>query len=119
MVVLPAGRPRGAAGPGNVVALEALPGSFVYSTNGANDVVGAPLVDAGGRVVGLTAPTPRFPQPAVPRAFGTPIERIWPFLNDHLPDLEPSDPPEAAKAWEKIVNESSGHLVTVISRPGP
>jgi tetratricopeptide (TPR) repeat protein len=119
MVVLPAGRPRGAAGPGNVVALAALPGSFVYSTNGANDVVGAPLVDAGGRVVGLTGATPLFPQPAVPRAFGTPIERIWPFLNDHLRDLKPSGPPEAAKAWEKIVNESLRHLVTVISRPGP
>jgi tetratricopeptide (TPR) repeat protein len=119
MVVPPPGRPRSAAGPGNVVALAALPGNFVYSTNGANDLVGAPLVDAGGRVVGLVAATPRFPQPGAPRAFGTPIERIWPFVNDHLPDLEPSDSPEAAKAWEKIVGESLRHLVTVISRPGP
>jgi hypothetical protein len=119
MVVPPAGRPRGAAGPGTVVALEALPGSFVYSTNGANDVVGAPLLDAGGSVIGFTGATPRFPQPVAPRAFGTPIERIWPFLKDHLPDLKPSGPPEAAKAWEKIVGESSRHLVTVISRPGP
>ena len=119
MVVLPAGRPRAADGPGTVVALEALPGSFVYSTNGGSDVVGAPLLDADGRVIGLTAATPRFPQPGAPRAFGTPIERIWPFLNDHLPDLKPSDPPEAAKPWEKIVSSSSGNLVTVISRPGP
>jgi len=119
MVVPPAGRPRGAAGPGTVVALEALPGSFVYSTNGASDVVGAPLLDAGGSVIGFTAATPMFPQPVAPRAFGTPIERIWPFLKDHLPDLEPSDPPEAAKAREKIVGESSRHLVTVIFRPGP
>jgi len=119
MVVPPAGRPRAADAAGNILALEALPGSFVYSTNGASDVVGAPLLDAGGRVVGLTGATPRFPQPGAPRAFGTPIERIWPFLKDHLPDLEPSDPPALAKAWEKIVNESSGHLVTVISRPGP
>jgi hypothetical protein len=119
MVVPPPGKPRGADGPGTVVALDALPGSFVYSTHGANDVVGAPLLDAGGRVIGLTAATPRFPQPGAPRAFGTPIERIWPFLKDHLPDLEPSDPPALAKAWEKIVSSSSGNLVTVVARPGP
>jgi hypothetical protein len=70
-------------------------------------------------VIGFTAATPRFPQPGAPRAFGTPIERIWPFLKDHVPDLEPSDPPEAAKAWGKILDESSRHLVTIISRPGP
>jgi len=119
MVVPPPGRPRAADGPGTVVAVEVLPGSFVYSTNGANDVVGATLLDAGGRVIGLTAATPTFPQPRAPRAFGTPIERIWPFLKENLPDLKPSAPPVAAKAWEKIVGESSRHLVTVIFRPGP
>ena len=119
MLVLPPGRPRGVDVPGTVMAVDVLSGSFVYSTNGANDVVGAPLVNAGGRVIGLTGATPRFPQPGAPRAFGTPIERVWPFLKDHLPDLKPCDPPEAAKAWEKIVGESLRHLVTVISRPRP
>ena len=103
----------------SMMAVDVLSGSLVYSTNGASDVVGAPLLDAGGRLIGLTGATPRFPQPGAPRAFGTPIERVWPFLKDHLPDLKPCDPPEAAKAWEKIVGESLRHLVTVISRPRP
>ena len=117
IVVRPAG--RGPVSPGSVVALDALPGVFVHTAAGPGTVVGAPLIDAGGRVVGLTAATPQFNQPGTPRAFGTPIERVWPFLKDHLPDLEPAESADAKKPWEKVASDASRRMVTVVARPAP
>ena len=119
IVVPPAGRGRGVPGPGTIVALEVLPGVFVHTAAGPSTVVGAPLVDAGGRIVGLTAATPQFNQPGATRAFGTPIERIWPFLKDHLPDLEPAEAPNARRPWEKVASEASRRMVRVVARPAP
>lgn len=121
--VPPPGRSRGGTGlaarPAAVVALNPLPGLFVHTAPLAGGLVGAPIVDAGGRVVGLTAATPQFNQPGAARAFGTPIERIWPFLKDHLPDLEPAKAPDAKIPWEKVANEASRRMVTVVARPDP
>ena len=119
IVVPPAGRGREAPSPGTVVALDVLPGVFVHTAAGPSTVVGATLVDAGGRIVGLTAATPQFKHPAATRGFGTPIERIWPFLKDHLPDLEPAAAPNARKPWEKVASEASRRVVTVVARPAP
>lgn len=119
IVVPTAGRGRGATTPGKVIALDVLPGVFVHAAAGPSSVLGAPLVDTGGRVVGLTATTPQFNQPDSARAFGTPIERVWPFLKDHVPDLEPAEAPDAKKPWEKVASDASRRMVTVVARPAP
>jgi Flp pilus assembly protein TadD len=123
MAVPPPGRSRGGTGlaarPAAVVALNPLPGLFVHTAPLAGGLVGAPIVDAGGRVVGLTASTPEVSLPGPPRAFGAAIERIWPFLKDHLPDLEPAESAESAGAWEAIVGGVSGRVVDVVARPAP
>lgn len=119
IVVPTAGRGGGATTPGKVIELDVLPGVFVHAAAGPSSIVGAPLVDAGGRVVGLTATTPQFNQPGAPRAFGTPIERIWPFLKDHLPDLEPAEAADAKKPWDKVASDASQRMVTVVARPAP
>lgn len=119
VVVPPAGRGRGPVSPGSMVALDVLPGVFVHTAAGPSRDIGVPLIDAAGRVIGLTASTPLFTQPGEARAFGTPIERIWPFLKDHLPDLEPSEAANVAKPWEKLASEASRRMVAVVARPGP
>jgi Flp pilus assembly protein TadD len=123
MAVQPAGPSRAgsdlAANPGAVVALNALPGLFVHTSPFASGLVGAPIVDAGGRIIGLTAAMPEVSLPGPPRAFGTAIERIWPFLQEHLPDLEPAESAESAVAWEAVVDSVSGRVVDVVARPAP
>jgi tetratricopeptide (TPR) repeat protein len=119
IVVPPAGRARWPASPGTVVALDVLPGVFVHTAAGLSRVVGVPLMDSAGTVIGLTASTPQFNQPGTPRAFGTPIERVWPFLKDHLPDLEPAEAADVAKSWEKLASDASRRMVTVVARPAP
>lgn len=108
-----------AANPGAVVALDVLPGVFVYSAPVAGDPIASPIIDAGGRVIGLTALTPEVTLPGPPRAFATPIERVWPFLKDHLPDLEPAEARDAKKPWEKVASDASRRIVTVVARPTP
>jgi hypothetical protein len=83
------------------------------------DLIASPIIDAGGRVIGLTALTPEVTLPGPPRAFATPIERVWPFLKDHLPDLEPAEAPDAKKPWEKVASDASRRMVTVVARPAP
>jgi len=117
IVVPPPGRGRGPVSPGAVVAHDVLPGVFVHTAAGPGTVVGAPLIDPGGRVVGLTAATPLFEQPGAARSFGAPIERVWPFLKDHLPDLEPAEAADAKKPWEKVASDASRRMVTVVARP--
>jgi len=123
MVVQPATRSpagsRPASKPGSVVALAVLPEVFVHSATGAGDLVGCPLVDAGGRVIGFTAATPEITLPGPPRAFGTPIERIWPFLRDHLPDLEPAESAESTRSWDAVAVDVSAGLVDAVARPAP
>jgi tetratricopeptide (TPR) repeat protein len=108
-----------AANLGTVVALDVLPGGFVHSAPVAGDLIASPIIDAGGRVIGLTALTPEVTLPGPPRAFATPIERVWPFLKDHLPDLEPAEAPDAKKPWEKVASDASRRMVTVVARPAP
>jgi len=105
--------------PGVVVAAEVVPGLFVHTATGPRGPAGTPLVDAGGRVIGLVAATPEVALPGPPRAFGTAIEQIWPFLREHLPDLEPAEPANTAMAWEGVVGEVSGRMVLVVARPAP
>jgi tetratricopeptide (TPR) repeat protein len=114
----PAGS-RSASKPGSVVALGVLPEVFVHTAAVADDRVGCPLVDAGGRVIGFTAATPEITLPGSPRAFGTPIERIWPFLRDHLPDLEPAESAESSRSWDAVAVDVSAGLVDVVARPAP
>lgn len=105
--------------PGTVVALGVLPEVFVHTVTAASQPVALPLVDSGGLVIGFTASTPDIPLPGPPRAFGTPIERIWPFLRDHLPDLEPAESAESARTWDTVAVDVSARLVDVVARPAP
>jgi tetratricopeptide (TPR) repeat protein len=123
IAVQPAAAGRAGSGPaptpGVVRAAEVLPGLFVHTATGPRGPAGIPLVDAGGRVIGLVAATPEVPVPGPPRAFGTAIERVWPFLREHLPDLEPTAPASSALAWEGVVGEVSGRMVEIVARPAP
>jgi S1-C subfamily serine protease len=105
--------------PGVVLAAEVLPGLFVHTATGPRGPAGTPLVDAGGRVIGLVAATPEVALPGQPRAFGTAIEQVWPFLREHIPDLEPTAPASSALAWEGVVGEVSGRMVEIVARPAP
>lgn len=119
LVVLPANKYRKSRKPGVVVALDVLPGRFVHTAGSSIDGVGAPLVDTSGRVIGLTDSTPWFKQPGTPRGFATPIERVWPFLKDHLPELVATEASNVARPWEKVAADAAQRLVTVVARPSP
>ena len=70
-------------------------------------------------MIGLVAATPEVALPGQPRAFGTAIEQVWPFLREHIPDLEPTAPASSALAWEGVVGEVSGRMVEIVARPAP
>lgn len=104
---------------GEVLALDVLPGTFVHSATVPGNTTGLPIIDRTGRLIGLTASTPQFTQPGTPRAFGTSIERIWPFLKDHVPDLEPSESAASGADLAEIGRDILSRMVTVVAKPAP
>lgn len=112
---LPPGRRGGpAAEPGSLVAADVMPdGVFVHAAAGPGQSAVIPLADRSGRVVGLSMAAP----PVPPRGLGRSIERIWPFLRDHLPDLEPVEEAEPQPSWDAVRTELARATVTVVARP--
>jgi len=98
---------------------DAPPGWFVHTAPVSARAVGGPLVDASGRVIGVSLPSPRLALPGPRRSFGFAIDRLWPFLDDHLPDLEPGTAESSPASWDAVAASVSRGVVTVIARPAP
>lgn len=63
-------------------------GRFVHTAMVPRGPGGGPILDESGRVVGMVAATPRTDASGNVAGFGIPVERIWPVIKDHLPDVE-------------------------------
>jgi Flp pilus assembly protein TadD len=103
---------------GSLVAADVMPdGVFVHTAAGLGHPAATPLADRSGRVVGLSIAAPSVPLAGTPRGAGRSIERIWPFLRDHLPDLEPVVAAEPRPSWDAVRAELAKGTVTVVARP--
>lgn len=98
---------------------DAPPGWFVHTAPVSARAVGGPLVDASGRVIGVSLPSPRLELPGPRRSFGFAVDRLWPFLDDHLPDLDPAAAESSPASWDAVAASVSRGVVTVIARPAP
>lgn len=87
-------------------------GRFVHTAVMPRGLGGGPIVDAAGRVVGMVAPTPRTDLSGNVAGFGVPVERIWPLLRDHVPDVEAAG--TAAADSDATGAESRAVAATVI-----
>jgi len=83
---------------GTIVATNIMPGLFAYAAANSPGNAGVPLIDASGRVIGLGTSTPRLIRSGTTYAIGQSIDRLWPFLGDHLPNLKPGRGDESPTA---------------------
>lgn len=81
-------RPSAARGKVVTPALEAQArGRFLHTAVVSRGPGGGPIADESGRVVGMVAATPRTDASGNAAGFGIPVERIWPLVKEHLPDV--------------------------------
>lgn len=87
---------------------------FVYQASPAPRLVGLPIIDAGGRLIGLTARQPQGRAGGDARGLGVPVDLVWPLLKKHLKSLEPAGQTEPTSLEpEEFL---TGAAVTVIGR---
>lgn len=63
-------------------------GRFVHTAIVPRGPGGGPIVDHAGRVVGMVASTPRTAASGNGGGFGIPVDRLWPLIEEHVPDVE-------------------------------
>jgi Flp pilus assembly protein TadD len=94
---------RGTAAPPETVVDDAADrGLFVHSAVLPRGLGGGPIMDAGGRVVGMVAPTPPTEASGNAGGFGLPLAAIRRALADHLPqDAGHQPPPDLVTAGSR------------------
>jgi tetratricopeptide (TPR) repeat protein len=93
---------------GTIVATNIMPGLFAYAAANPPGNAGVPLIDASGRVVGLGTSYPRLIRSGTTYAIGQNIDRLWPFLGDHLPNLKPG------KGDERSTAKTLAHRIVLV-----
>lgn len=80
---------------------------------------GGPIVDAGGRVTGMVAATPRTDTSGNTAGFGLPAEQIMAVISEHLPDLPRVEPgKDDMDAAERRALERTVLVVVSANPPG-
>lgn len=77
-------------------------GAFLFDANVNPGNSGGPVIDKEGKVVGVVVAIVRTSSVGTAYSVGIPMERVWPFLEEHLPDVEPEADSGAAEEWVDI-----------------
>ncbi len=93
--------------------------TFIHSGVVPRGLGGGPIVDAKGRLVGITARTPRTDATGNVRGLGIPVERLWPMLKQSIASLEPAADEEGGLAPEDVTRKALAATVTVVAKAGP
>lgn len=92
---------------------------FVYTATVPRGAGGGAIIDTQGRLVGITAATPRTDTSGNTHGLGIRVERLWPFLKQYVSGLEPSADDDAVLAADEVQEGALTATVTIVAKPGP
>ncbi|MGI9176984.1 MAG: tetratricopeptide repeat protein [Pirellulales bacterium] len=92
---------------------------FVYAATVPRGAGGGAIIDTQGRLVGITAATPRTDNSGNTHGLGIPVERLWSFLKQYVNGLEPAADDDAVLAADEVQAGALNATVTVVAKPGP
>ena len=96
-------------------------GSFLYSATVNPGNSGGPVIDQSGRVVGVVVAMIKTHQSGNTYSLGIPMERVWPFLEEHLADLQPYTEESEPEEWPDVderCGKSTVFITAKIKRGG-
>jgi len=93
--------------------------TFIHSGVVPRGLGGGPIVDAKGRLVGITARTPRTDASGNVRGLGIPVECLWPLLKQSIASLEPAADEAGGLTPEDVTRKALAATVTVVVKAGP
>jgi hypothetical protein len=77
-------------------------GAFLFDANVNPGNSGGPIIDKMGRVVGVVVAIVRTSLVGSAYSVGIPMERVWPFLEEHLPEVEPMTEKVGEEEWVDV-----------------
>jgi S1-C subfamily serine protease len=96
-------------------------GNFLHSATVNPGNSGGPIVDQAGRVVGVVVAIMRSNLVGNAYSVGIPIERAWPFLKEHLDNVQPNLDGDGTLDWPDVDERTSPSTVFIYAktkRPG-
>lgn len=91
-------------------------GNFLHSATVNPGNSGGPIVDQQGHVVGVVVAIVRTATIGNAYSVGIPVERIWPFLRQHLTDIQHADAGAPEKSWPDVGSAASPGTVFISAK---
>lgn len=91
-------------------------GCFLFSAIANPGNSGGPILDKSGNVVGVVVAIVRTSMVGSAYSVGIPMERVWPFLEEHLPDVEPFTEKGSAMDWADITERHGPSVVFITAK---
>ena len=91
-------------------------GAFLFDAivNPGNS--GGPIINQSGRVVGVVVAIVRTSMIGSAYSVGIPMERVWPFLEEHLPEVEPATEEIGEEKWVDIDERLGASTVFITAK---
>jgi len=91
-------------------------GNFLHSATVNPGNSGGPIVDQTGRVVGVVVAIVKTDAVGTAYSIGIPIERVWPFINEHVDDLEAAGDGGEKMDWPDVDERTSPGTVFITAK---
>jgi len=91
-------------------------GAFLFDANVNPGNSGGPIINQSGRVVGVVVAIVRTSMIGSAYSVGIPMERVWPFLEEHLPEVEPATEEIGEEKWVDIDERLGASTVFITAK---